>query len=122
MTAPLGDGVILEGVTRASVLELAGERLGGVKVVERNFTMDEVVIASEEGRLEEAFGCGTAFFIAPVSEIHFRGKDVVLPVGREGAVGNEGKELTMKIKGWLKDIMYGREEHEWAVVVDEVDA
>lgn len=121
VTAPLGDGVILPGVTRASVLELARTRLGDIKVVERRFTMDEVCKASEEGRLEEAFACGTAFFISPISEIHFRGKDVVLPVGKEGAVDNQGKEVTMTIKGWLKDIMYGREKNEWAEVVEELN-
>lgn len=61
VTAPLGDGIILEGVTRCSVLDMARERLGEeVTVVERKFTMDEVVKASEEGRLLEAFASGTA--------------------------------------------------------------
>ena len=122
VTAPLGDGVILEGVTRASVLDLCRERLAaeGINVVERKFTMDEVVKANEEGRLEEGFACGTAFFVSPVEEIHFRGKDVVLPIEEE-----EGKEkwesVTFRVKGWLKDIMYGREENEWGVVVDEIE-
>lgn len=38
------------------------------------------------------------FFIAPVSYIHFRGKDLEVP---------------------LASIMYGREQHEWGVVVYE---
>lgn len=33
---------------------------------------------------------------------------------------NQGGEITLKIKGWLEDIMYGHVEHEWAEVVDEV--
>jgi branched-chain amino acid aminotransferase len=119
VTAPLGDGVILPGVTRASVLDLARQRLPDVKVVERRFTMDEIVKASKEGRLQEAFACGTAFFVSPISDIHFRGQDVVFPVGKDGAVGNQGKETTMAIKGWLRDIMYGREKNDWAVIVDE---
>jgi branched-chain amino acid aminotransferase len=32
---------------------------------------------------------------------------------------NEGGELTLKVKNWLKDIMYGREHHPWAHVVPE---
>ena len=122
VTAPLGDGVILEGVTRASVLDLCRERLAaeGIKVVERQFTMDEVVKASEEGRLEEGFACGTAFFVSPVEEIHFRGKDVILPIEEE-----DGKEkwesVTFRVKGWLKDIMYGREQNEWGVVIEEIE-
>ena len=117
VTAPLGDGTILEGVTRASVLDLARQRLSGVKVVERRFTMDELVKANDEARLIECFGCGTAFFVAPISDIHFRGKDVQLPLATGS--GDEGKETAMMIKNWLKDIMYGRTEHEWGVVVEE---
>jgi len=45
VTAPLGDGVILEGVTRASVLDLVRSgRLGeDIDVTERKFTMHEVL-------------------------------------------------------------------------------
>ena len=115
VTAPLGDGVILEGVTRQSVLDIVREKLADeVEVVERKYTMHEVVEAAEEGRLVEAFGSGTAFFVAPVSDIHFRGKDIELPLAK-------GEEATyaMSIKGWLKDIMYGNVQHGWGVVVDE---
>ena len=61
VTAPLGDQIILPGVTRRSVLELARERFGdGVEVVERKFFMREVEEAVNEGRLMEAFAAGTA--------------------------------------------------------------
>src|SRR5436190_13946105 len=66
VTAPLGDKVILDGVTRRSVIELAKQRLAdnkileAVEVVERKYTMDEVAQAVHEGRLVEAFACGTA--------------------------------------------------------------
>jgi len=38
-------------------------------------------------------------------------------------MGMEGKggEYTLMLKQWLKDIMFGVEEHEWAVVVPEID-
>jgi branched-chain amino acid aminotransferase len=63
--------VILEGVTRGSVLELARQRLvegskyltsdiKDLEVVERNFTMLEVEEAWKEGRIVEAFLSGTA--------------------------------------------------------------
>lgn len=119
ITAPLDDGIILEGVTRDSVLRLVRSRVPGVDVVERTFSMDQVVKASEEGRLIEAFACGTAFFVCPIQEVHFRGKDVYWPLASTTGDGNEGKELSMKVKTWLGDIMYGREEHEWSVVIEE---
>ena len=68
VTAPLGDKIILDGVTRRSILQLARERLTEVvksgleplEVVERQFTMEDIVEAVEEGRIVEAFAAGTA--------------------------------------------------------------
>ncbi|KAK5053704.1 hypothetical protein LTR84_001665 [Exophiala bonariae] len=117
ITAPLGDGVILEGVTRASVLDLVRDSRPEVDIVERRFTMQELLEANEEGRLIEAFGAGTAFFISPVADIHFRGMDVVLPLGKAEGHG----EFAMAVKKDLKDIMYGALSHEWGVVIDEVE-
>jgi branched-chain amino acid aminotransferase len=122
VTAPLGDGVILEGVTRASVLEYVRHECPDVEVVERKYTMAEVLEAHGEGRLIEAFGAGTAFFIAPVQDVHFRGVDLVLPLGQhDGANGDSvrGMEFAMQVKTHLKDVMYGRKQSAWGVVVDE---
>lgn len=68
VTAPLGNQLILPGVTRRSVLELVSEKLSKtsvgslepVQVVERTFTIDEIKKATNEGRLVEAFVSGTA--------------------------------------------------------------
>lgn len=69
VTAPLGDKVILDGVTRRSILQLAKERLcsgtvregtEALEIVERKFTMDDVAEAVKEGRVVEAFAAGTA--------------------------------------------------------------
>ncbi|RMZ78718.1 hypothetical protein DV737_g3733, partial [Chaetothyriales sp. CBS 132003] len=120
VTAPLDAGIILPGVTRDSVIRLVKEREASVEVVERMFTMDELVQAQEQGRLIEAFACGTAYFVSPVQEVDFRGKEVALPLKvTTDQDGNKGKELSMKLKGWLKDIMYGREGHEWGDVIAE---
>lgn len=123
VTAPLTERIILEGVTRASILELAKTRLAStqgsleaVDVVERKFTMHDLLEASAEGRLVEAFAAGTAFFVAPVGLIHFRGNDMEVPLN-----GDSGDYAKM-LKTWLGGIMYGKEEHDWGVVVDEVEA
>ncbi|KAK5628666.1 hypothetical protein RRF57_004381 [Xylaria bambusicola] len=116
VTAPLDDRVILAGVTRRSVLELAKERLADeVKVVERKYTIDEVIEASAEGRLVESFASGTAYFVCPVSVIHHRGRDIRIPAGK----GGEGAPITLRLKNWLVDIKYGKEQHPWGVVVPE---
>lgn len=54
------------------------------------------------------------YFITSVSEIHFRGKDLEIPLSE----GGSGKYAAL-LKMWLRSIMYGKEEHEWGVVVDE---
>jgi branched-chain amino acid aminotransferase len=71
VTAPLEGKVILDGVTRRSVLKLARERLvegskyltddvKSIDVVERPFTIQELVEAWKTRRLVEAFVSGTA--------------------------------------------------------------
>lgn len=87
VTAPLGDKIILDGVTRRSILQLSRERLTSTsksglepfEIVERNFTMGDIVEAVEEGRIVEAFAAGTAvsgsalsFVITLTSFIVFR--------------------------------------------------
>jgi branched-chain amino acid aminotransferase len=117
VTASLEERIVLDGVTRRSVLELARERLPELEVVERKFTMFEVEKAAQEGRLVEAFASGTAWFVAPVGHIQFRGKDITVPQ----AEGDSGK-YTKVIKQWLKGIMWGiegEEKNEWGYVVDE---
>ncbi|KAF2260088.1 branched-chain-amino-acid aminotransferas-like protein [Lojkania enalia] len=121
VTAPLGDRIILDGVTRRSVLELARSRLTAgnegleaIEIVERKFTMLEVEEAVKQGRIMEAFAAGTAFFVAPVSHIHFRGKGLDIPMS-EGVSG----KYTKTIKEWLRGIMWGNEQHEWGYVVED---
>lgn len=116
ITAPLDDKLILDGVTRRSCLELFRERLGSdYEITERKYTIDEVIEADAEGRLLESFAAGTAFFICPVSQIHHRGQNIDIPMGPEATPG----EVTTKVKGWLGDIMYGRVQHKWGVVIPE---
>lgn len=112
LTAPL-DGTILEGVTRDSVLALARERLvpEGWKVTERKYTMQELYDASQEGRLVEAFGAGTAAIVSPVRTIAWRGKHVDCGLKET----EESGETALRIKHWIEAIQYGEEEHEWSV-------
>ncbi|KAL3423870.1 branched-chain amino acid aminotransferase [Phlyctema vagabunda] len=125
VTAPLTDKIILAGVTRRSVLELARTRLvagseeltadvGPLEVVERAFTMLEIEEANKDGRLIEAFVSGTAFFITPVKSINFRDNEVEIPMGK----GDSG-HYAAAFKSWLGDIMYGNVQHEWGVVIEE---
>ncbi|KJZ75155.1 hypothetical protein HIM_05349 [Hirsutella minnesotensis 3608] len=108
--------LILDGVTRRSCLDVARERLADDLVVtERKYSIAELMRADAEGRILEAFAAGTAYFICPVSQIHHRGRDIHIPLGPDNMPG----PVTTKLKGWIGDIMYGREDHPWGVVIPE---
>jgi len=64
ITPPL-DGTILPGITRMSLIELMRE-LKEFKVTVRQFKVQEMMKAVEEGRMLEAFGAGTAAIVCPV--------------------------------------------------------
>jgi branched-chain amino acid aminotransferase len=124
VTADLNEKIVLDGVTRRSILELARERLTStrddlekVEIVERKFNIFDIVDAAKEGRLVEAFASGTAWFVAPISQIHFRGEDIEVPMVK-GEIGAYADAL----RGWLKGIMWGSdgmESHEWGQVIAE---
>ncbi|KAL0612040.1 Branched-chain-amino-acid aminotransferase, cytosolic, partial [Plecturocebus cupreus] len=71
-TPPL-DGIILPGVTRQCILDLA-HQWGEFKVSERYLTMDDLTTALEENRVREMFGSGTACVVCPVSDILYKGE------------------------------------------------
>jgi branched-chain amino acid aminotransferase len=115
VTAPLTDGLILDGVTRRSILDLAKERLGSeLEVVEQRLTIGDIMKADEEGRLLEAFVSGTAYFIVGVEEITHDDHTVHMPVGD----ANCGTYARM-MKTWLNDIMWGNVQHSWGHVIEE---
>ncbi|KAK9359484.1 aminotransferase [Lipomyces starkeyi] len=114
VTAPLETGTVLNGVTRRSVIELVRERMPEVSVIERQFTIAEIVAAVESRRIIEAFTCGTAYFIAPVGEIGISGRDVKIPLKAEGKSG----EYARTVRRWLEEIMYGEIDHAWGVAVN----
>ena len=51
----------------------------GLIVEERFPTMPELVLASQNGTLREAFGAGTAAVVTPIEGIHYLGSDIVIP-------------------------------------------
>lgn len=105
VTAPTGD-TILDGITRNSVLTLAKE--WGYPVEERKVAVNEVIGAIKAGKLEEAFGVGTAATIAHISTIGYEAIDYELP-------GVETRNLSNRLLTTLDDIKYGKVEdtHGW---------
>ena len=95
---PALTGSILEGVTRASIMQLACD--AGHDVVERRIPLDEVVAALASGRVAEMFACGTAAVVTPIGRLAGEGFDVVVGEGAPGP-------LTMRLRERLTNIQYG---------------
>ena len=91
----------LEGITRASVFDLAAEI--GLEVVERRITRDEVYVA------DEAFFTGTAAEVLPIRELD----------GRMIGTGGRGP-ITEKLQTMYFDQVMGRraENPEWSTIVN----
>jgi branched-chain amino acid aminotransferase len=51
----------------------------GYKVTERPISIDEIIEASKNGTLQEAFGTGTAVGVAMIDEIDYKGEAVHFP-------------------------------------------
>ncbi|XP_075408100.1 branched-chain-amino-acid aminotransferase, cytosolic isoform X2 [Tenrec ecaudatus] len=108
-TPPL-DGIILPGVTRQSILDLA-HKWGEFKVSERYLTMDDLTTAIAANRVREMFGSGTACVVCPVSDVLYKGENIHIPTMENGAT------LASRILEKLTSIQYGREESNWTVIV-----
>jgi branched-chain amino acid aminotransferase len=92
-------GTILEGITRGSIIELAGKM--GHQVEERRFSIDEWREGVASGDITEIFACGTAAVITPVGELMWDGGSAPAPVSTD---------LTFRIRQALVDVQFGRAE------------
>lgn len=109
VTPPL-NGIILPGVTRHCVLELARE-WNEFTVSERIITMKEITKALKEHRLLEIFGAGTACVVCPVGKIHYLGQDLAIPT-------MEHKDpLTLRMLKTITDIQFARVPSKWTVPI-----
>ena len=94
------DGSVLHGITRVSVIEML--KTMNFSVTERKITIDEIIEASKNGTLEEAFGTGTAVGIAYIQEIGLEGETI--HVSDDSPVGLEVNDTLNAIKtGKLED-------------------
>ncbi|KAI3573476.1 aminotransferase [Fusarium oxysporum f. sp. albedinis] len=116
VTPSLDNSLILSGITRRSVLELARERLinavGGLKladVKERQVTIRDIEQAWRDGHLLEAFVVGTAYSLTSVSLIRNGTDDI--------EIGDAG--YASQINAWLDEIRYGKTKHDWTYKVKE---
>ena len=118
ITPPLDQGSILPGITRDSVLHMA--RDWGMKVSERGISIEEIVEAHRAGKLQEAFGTGTAAVISPVGELVYRGESIIVNDNVIGPVAQKFYDTITGIQYGELDDPYGWIDH--ITVEDTVDA
>lgn len=104
-TPPLA-GTVLNGVTRSSLIELAREC--GYVVREERYSITQWLKDAANGRLREAFACGTAAVVMPVGRIKGRGFEQAFGYGSAGPV-------TQRLSTALLGIQQGRvpDRHGW---------
>jgi len=92
-------GSILPGITRKSVIEML--KSWNVPVSERRIAIEEIADAYRAGKLDEAFGTGTAAVISPVGELKYG--DLVMNIGG-GKIG----PISQRLYDALTGLQWGR--------------
>ena len=96
---PMLTGSILPGITRKSCIEVLRDL--GYKVTERLFSVDELIAALKEGKLSEAWGCGTAAVVSPIGRLMYEDVEYVIN-------GEKIGEVTQKLYDTLTGIQWGK--------------
>ena len=112
ITPDLTDGNILPGVTRRSCIEVLKHL--GYDVEERKLSIDEVIEAHKNGKLNEVFGTGTAAVISPVGELFDDGNKMIIN-------NNEIGPVAQKLYDTLTGIQWGKidDPFGWTVPVED---
>ncbi|MEC5423823.1 branched-chain amino acid aminotransferase [Virgibacillus sp. C22-A2] len=115
VVTPALNGSILEGITRNSVIQLLNH--WNIPVTERKVSMEELYEAYVDGKLEEAFGSGTAAVLSPIGQLSWGDKDLFINNGKTG-------EVSKALYDTLTGIQYGRktDPFNWVEKVKEVSA
>jgi branched-chain amino acid aminotransferase len=106
LVTPELTGTLLPGITRDSLITLAGDL--GYRVTERRFSVEEWRRGVADGTVTETFACGTAAVITPVGEVKAGTGDFVIGDGSPGPIA-------MRLREALLDIQHGRvaDTHGW---------
>ena len=92
-------GSILPGITRKSCIEVLKNM--GYKVSERRISIDELIEALQNGKLEEAWGCGTAAVVSPIGRFYYNDNEYDVNAGKIG-------EVSKKLYDTLTGIQWGK--------------
>lgn len=105
VVTPELNGSILPGITRMSTIELL--RDAGYKVTERRVSIEEVFEAAENGKLDEAFGTGTAAVISPIGVLEWEGKKITINDGKIGQISQKVYDTITGIQSGAVEDKFG---------------
>lgn len=99
-------GSVLPGITRKSCIEIL--KAEGYKVSERLISIDELEQAARAGKLEDAWGTGTAAVVSPIGWLCYKDDEFEVNGGKIGTV-------TQKLYDELTGIQWGKikDTHGW---------
>jgi len=109
IVTPALTGSILPGITRKSCIEVLKNE--GYTVSERLLSIDELTDAMENGKLEEAWGCGTAAVVSPIGQLFYKGKTYTIN-------NNEIGTVTQNLYNKLTGIQWGKVEDTFGWTVE----
>lgn len=107
---PSLEGSILAGITRNSTIELL--KHWGIPVEERRITIEEIYQAHAQGKLDEAFGTGTAAVISPIGELNWDNHIIEVNHGKTGELAKRIYDAITGIQSGAMEDPFG-----WAVEV-----
>ena len=108
IVTPALTGSILPGITRKSCIEVLKDM--GYTVNERLLPVEELVSAMKSGKLEEAWGCGTAAVVSPIGRLCYDGVEYDVNGGKIG-------EVTQKLYDTLTGIQWGKTEDKYGWIL-----
>ncbi|MFA5561076.1 MAG: branched-chain amino acid aminotransferase [Eubacteriales bacterium] len=106
IVTPALTGSVLPGITRKSCIALLRE--WGYTVTERLISIDELKQAADDGRLEEAWGTGTAAVVSPIGQLFYLDETHTINHNQIGPV-------TQRLYDQLTAIQWGKvpDTHGW---------
>jgi branched-chain amino acid aminotransferase len=98
VVTPMLTGTLLPGITRLTLLDMA--KTMGYGAEERRISVDEWQAALQEGRMIEAFACGTAAVITPIGTVKSAHGEWKINNGEAGPV-------SLALRKALLDLQHG---------------
>lgn len=109
LITPPNDGCIYNGIIRRSIVDLKDQLLKekGIKLIERQVSIHEIIAAHQEERMLEFFAGGVSSSVRPIANLDF--KDINMEFPKNYEIANYFNNLLINIK---------QGSHPWAIPME----